>query len=88
MCVVATKPAAVAGTEQGSLPWASLRSQDLMHAQVDYYECAADGFASRRSQCQERGVRGYPTWEINGKFYPGERSLDELQSLLDAARPS
>ena len=26
-------------------------------------------------------VKGYPTWEINGELYPGEKSLDELGEL-------
>ena len=25
--------------------------------------------------------KGYPTWEINGELYPGEKSLDELGEL-------
>ena len=31
-----------------------------------------------------RGVKGYPTWDIGGELYPGEKSLDELAELLPA----
>ena len=48
---------------------------------IRYVECAPDGFDSERKLCQSSGVKGYPTWEINGEFYPGEKSLDELVEL-------
>jgi uncharacterized membrane protein/glutaredoxin len=56
---------------------------------VPYIECDAEGENSRRALCQEAGVRGYPTWELDGKLFPGERSIDELEALLagDAADP-
>ncbi|NJR52172.1 MAG: vitamin K epoxide reductase family protein [Leptolyngbyaceae cyanobacterium CSU_1_3] len=50
-------------------------------------ECAADGKNSQTALCQEiapkveketgRGF-GFPTWEINGKFYAGQQPLEEL----------
>ncbi|KAH8048454.1 vitamin K epoxide reductase-like protein [Aureococcus anophagefferens] len=48
---------------------------------IDYYECAEDGYASRRDACQARDIKGYPTWEIGGALYPGEKTLDELAAL-------
>lgn len=50
-------------------------------ADIDYVECAADGVDSRRGACDRRGVKGYPTWDIGGELYPGEKSLDELAEL-------
>lgn len=43
---------------------------------IDYVDCD-------RSQevCSAAGVRGYPTWKINGELYPGEQSLDQLARL-------
>jgi uncharacterized membrane protein/glutaredoxin len=48
-----------------------------------YIECAADGKDAQPSLCQSRSdqVRGYPTWEVNGQYYPGTRSLQELAQL-------
>ena len=48
---------------------------------IDYVECAADGVDSQRAKCDRRGVKGYPTWDIGGELYPGEKSLDELAEL-------
>jgi hypothetical protein len=28
--------------------------------------------------CEQKGIKGFPTWEINGKMLSGERTLDEL----------
>lgn len=49
--------------------------------QLPYVECAEDGYASQRALCRAKEVRGYPTWEIAGELYGGERSLDELAEL-------
>jgi len=58
-------------------------------ALIEYVECAPDGDASRRAECQARGVAGYPTWDIDGKLYPGEKSIAELEALvgIDPAVP-
>jgi hypothetical protein len=32
-------------------------------------------------KCIEADIPGYPTWIINGKQYPGEKTIDELQQL-------
>lgn len=34
-----------------------------------------------KDECQAANVPGYPTWQINGKNYPGEKSLAELAGL-------
>jgi uncharacterized membrane protein len=52
-----------------------------------YVECDKQGVDSQYSTCKalKDKVPGYPTWEIAGKYYPGEKSLEELESLLDTA---
>ena len=58
-------------------------------AALPYVECAADGFQSDTALCRSKPeVTGYPAWEINGKFYGGLRSLEELGELskFDAAK--
>ncbi|MGF1517061.1 MAG: protein disulfide isomerase family protein [Nodosilinea sp.] len=54
---------------------------------VPYVECAADGENAQPELCQQRGIEGYPTWEIDGQLYPGVRSLDELADLSGFAQP-
>jgi glutaredoxin len=45
---------------------------------VTYIECANGGANYNPSACQKAGIRSYPTWEINGKQYPGTMSLFKL----------
>jgi uncharacterized membrane protein/glutaredoxin len=45
---------------------------------IPYVECDAKGENPQTALCQEKGIKGFPTWEINGKMLSGERSLDEL----------
>jgi uncharacterized membrane protein/glutaredoxin len=45
---------------------------------VPYIECDAKGVNPQTALCQQKGITGFPTWEINGKMLSGERSLDEL----------
>ena len=45
---------------------------------VPYVECDAKGENPQTALCQEKGIKGFPTWEIKGKMLSGERSLDEL----------
>ena len=55
---------------------------------IPYIECSKDGFNSQNKVCKERDVPGYPTWEINGKLYPGQRDLSELEEIVQEARRS
>lgn len=51
-------------------------------AALPYVECAADGYQSGSAKCRAQAeVTGYPTWEINGQFYGGYKSLEELARL-------
>ena len=27
-------------------------------------------------------LKGFPTWQINGKMYPGDQELDELEEII------
>ncbi len=50
--------------------------------ELPYVECAEDGFNSQTGVCRSiREVDGYPTWQINGKFYSGMKTLQQLQAL-------
>jgi len=48
---------------------------------VDYVECDPAGQNAKPTMCLSRGIMNYPTWEINGKYYEGAKSLQELSQL-------
>lgn len=50
---------------------------------IPYVECDREGYNNQRGLCKERDVPGYPTWEIGGELFPGERSLEELREIVD-----
>ncbi len=43
---------------------------------VDYVDCDED-----RDKCTAAGVKGYPTWVINGENHPGQQPLEKLAFL-------
>jgi glutaredoxin len=50
-------------------------------------ECAKDGKNSQVELCKATAKKvgedfGFPTWEINGKFYPGVQPLDRLAEMV------
>jgi uncharacterized membrane protein/glutaredoxin len=49
-------------------------------AQITYIECDPDGQNPQTALCQANSdkVTGYPTWEINGEYYGGTQSLEQL----------
>mmetsp|Transcript_29172 Transcript_29172/g.70408 ORF Transcript_29172/g.70408 Transcript_29172/m.70408 type:complete len:415 (-) Transcript_29172:59-1303(-) len=51
-------------------------------SKIPYIECSKDGINSQTSFCKSKDVPGFPTWEINGKLYPGEQSLEELEEVV------
>lgn len=51
--------------------------------EVPYIECDPAGENAQPELCEAAGIAGYPTWEIDGEFYPGVRSLPELAYLSD-----
>lgn len=63
---------------------------------IDYVECAPDGKNSRTALCQQMGPEiekktgksfGFPTWEINGQFYSGTQTLEELATASGYTGP-
>ncbi|MDX2255314.1 MAG: vitamin K epoxide reductase family protein [Pseudanabaenaceae cyanobacterium bins.39] len=45
---------------------------------IPYVECDPKGEKSQAALCQAKDIKGYPTWEINGKIFAGTRTLEEL----------
>jgi len=53
---------------------------------VEYVECSKDGVNEKYKICKAKEIPGYPTWEINGKLYPGEQEIEELEELVKGIR--
>lgn len=51
--------------------------------QIDYVECDPRGENPRPNLCREAKIKGYPTWEIQGKLYVGVQSLEDLAKASD-----
>ncbi|MBD2183662.1 vitamin K epoxide reductase family protein [Planktothrix sp. FACHB-1355] len=56
-------------------------------AELDYVECDPKGKNPRPQLCQSAGIKGYPTWEINGQFYEGVQDLNKLADLTGYKGP-
>jgi uncharacterized membrane protein len=53
-------------------------------SKIQYVECSKDGVNSNFPLCKANDVPGYPSWQIQGKLYPGEQELDELEDLVQS----
>ena len=49
--------------------------------EVDYIECAKEGKNPQPQACVAAGIKSFPTWEIDGKLYPGVQTPQELAEL-------
>ena len=43
---------------------------------INYVDCDED-----RKACSDAEITGFPTWNVNGKNYPGEQSISKLAQL-------
>jgi len=48
---------------------------------IRYVECHPRGENANTALCYEKGIHNYPTWEINGQFYIGTKTLQELARI-------
>jgi len=46
-------------------------------------ECAKDGKNNKYKLCQEKGIEGFPSWEINNEIYSGTMNLRELAQMTN-----
>lgn len=70
-------------------PYCSRQQEDFGPAfqEITYIECDPRGQNAQPQVCQSAGVSGFPTWEINGQFYPGYQSLEDLANLSNYTGP-
>ena len=60
-----------------------LRNTQLSVEELIVVECAKDGKNNQYQLCQEKGIEGFPSWEINNDIYSGTRSLLELAEMTN-----
>jgi len=51
------------------------------YRKLNVVECARDGINSQIQLCIDNKIKGFPTWEINGKLILGVLTLKELSKL-------
>ena len=51
-------------------------------AKVEYIECDKEGVNSQKNLCRAKKIPGYPTWELNGQLFPGEKTIEELEKVV------
>lgn len=49
--------------------------------QLPYIECDPRGVNAQVALCNTAGISAYPTWQINGAYYLGVQSLNQLANL-------
>ncbi len=49
---------------------------------LNYVECSIEGNTRDQTDtCRDANISGYPTWEINGRKYPGPQTLEKIAQL-------
>lgn len=49
--------------------------------QIEVIECDPRGVRPQVQACRSKGIRYFPSWEINGKIYPGNHTLESLANF-------
>lgn len=59
------------------------------YALIDHVECDPEGKDNPRPElCKAADIKGFPTWEINGKLYPNVQPLNKLAELSGYKGPT
>ena len=58
-----------------------LYSSLAAYMELNVIECARDGKNSQTQLCIDKNIKGFPSWEINGKIILGVQTLKELSKL-------
>jgi len=51
------------------------------YRELNVVECAIDGIKNQTQLCNDKKIKRFPTWGINGKLILGVHSLKELSKL-------
>lgn len=52
---------------------------------VSYVECSLPNKGGQTAECTAKGIKGYPTWDINGVMISGELSIETLSEKSGCA---
>jgi uncharacterized membrane protein len=55
-----------------------LFGKEAFKGSINYVECHPQGNNPQIALCEKEGITGFPTWDIQGKKYPGTQPLEEL----------
>lgn len=61
--------------------------KSILHALLCVvFACSSNrGVDNQVDMCKAADVPGFPTWDIDGKLYPGEQTLEELEEIVGLA---
>ena len=54
---------------------------------VNYVECDPRGKNAQPQTCTANGIKGYPTWIINGEIFPSVQELEQLAATTGCELP-
>jgi hypothetical protein len=56
---------------------------------INHVECSLPNRAGQTQECQDAGIRGYPTWIFgDGTVMPGKLSFEQLSTMSGCPLPS
>jgi uncharacterized membrane protein len=64
-----------------------LFGREAVNASLNYVECNAEGKNAQVALCKKQGIDGFPTWDVQGKKYPGVQSPEKLAELSGYTGP-
>lgn len=56
--------------------------------EIQYIECAPEGINPQTQKCVDANIKGFPTWNINGKIYEGTQPLEKLAEVSGYTGPT
>lgn len=64
--------------------WTKIDFTTIHTLHLDHHAfCSSNrGVDNQVDLCKAANVPGFPTWEIDGKLYPGEQTLEELEEIV------
>lgn len=58
-----------------------LLGREAFKASIQYIECNEQGDNPQVELCRKEGIKGFPTWDVQGKKYSGVQSPEKLAEL-------